>query len=64
MLILQDNSILEIEVAVPERDIVRRADTGETSEQTTERLVPKVIVSSLFYSVLFNVKYDRPQLQS
>lgn len=47
VLILQDNSTLEIEVAVPERDFVRRSRLAETKEQMTERLAPKVIVSSL-----------------
>ncbi len=47
VLILQDNSILEIEVAVPERDFVRRKQQSESKEQMTERLAPKVIVSSL-----------------
>jgi RND family efflux transporter MFP subunit len=48
VLILQDTSILEIEVAVPERDLVRHKGLeGETKEQTTERLAPQVIVSAL-----------------
>jgi RND family efflux transporter MFP subunit len=47
VLILQDISILEIEVAVPERDLVRRRDENETKEQTTQRVSPKVIVSAL-----------------
>jgi RND family efflux transporter MFP subunit len=45
VLILQDNSVLEIEVAVPERDLVRRKT--ETGEQTPERPDATVIVSSL-----------------
>ncbi len=47
VLILQDNSILEIEVAVPERDFVRRKEQAESKEQMTERLAPTVIVSAL-----------------
>ncbi len=47
VLILQDNSVLEIEIAVPERDLVRRKYPDETKEQTTERLIPKVIVSAV-----------------
>lgn len=47
VLIFQDNSVLEIEVAVPERDFVRRMSNVETREQLTERLSPKVIISSL-----------------
>ena len=47
VLILQDDSVLEIEVAVPERDVVRRKAQTETKEQTSERLAPKVIVSAI-----------------
>lgn len=47
VLILQDNSILEVEVAVPERDIVRRKNETDTKEEISERLQAKVIVSSL-----------------
>jgi RND family efflux transporter MFP subunit len=47
VLILQDNSVLEIEVAVPERDFVGRKYQNETKEQLSERLAPEVIVSSL-----------------
>ncbi len=47
VLILQDNSVLEIEVAVPERDVVRRKNETESKEDMTARLMPKVIVSSL-----------------
>jgi RND family efflux transporter MFP subunit len=47
VLILQDNSILEVEVAVPERDFVRRKDESESKEEASERLQAKVIVSSL-----------------
>ena len=47
VLILQDNSVLEIEVAVPERDLVRRKNQNETKEGMAERVAPKVIVSSL-----------------
>jgi len=47
VLILQDNSILEIEVAIPERDYVRREAKDETKEKMTERVKPTVIVSSL-----------------
>lgn len=47
VLILQDNSVLEIEVAVPERDFVRRKYQNETKEQTSERLQAKVLVSAV-----------------
>ena len=47
VLILQDNSVLEIEVAVPERDLVRRKNETETKDETSERLEAKVIVSAL-----------------
>ncbi len=47
VLILQDNSVLEIEVAVPERDFVRRESQNESHEDLTRRINPKVIVSSL-----------------
>lgn len=47
VLILQDISKLEIEVAVPERDFVRGKGRSETKEQTTQRLAPKVIVSAI-----------------
>ena len=47
VLILQDNSVLEIEVAVPERDFVRRKGHSETREEMTKRVAPKVIVSAL-----------------
>lgn len=47
VLVLQDISKLEIEVAVPERDFVRRKYQNETKEEMSKRLAPKVIVSSL-----------------
>ncbi len=47
VLILQDNSILEVEVAVPERDFVGRKNQNETKEEMSERLNPKVIVSAI-----------------
>jgi RND family efflux transporter MFP subunit len=47
VLIFQDNSILEIEIAVPERDFVRRKNENETLEETAQRINPKVILSSL-----------------
>jgi RND family efflux transporter MFP subunit len=47
VLILQDNSILEIEIAIPERDFVRRTKEEETEEQITKRVNPQVIVSAL-----------------
>ncbi|NOX56710.1 MAG: efflux RND transporter periplasmic adaptor subunit [Planctomycetes bacterium] len=47
VLILQDLSSLEIEVAVPERDFVRGKADSETKEQVTKRLNPQVIVSAL-----------------
>ncbi len=47
VLILQDVSVLEIEVAVPERDFVRKQLDVETKDETTKRLAPTVIVSAL-----------------
>lgn len=47
VLILQDNSVLEIVVAVPERDLVNRKNEGETKQQTSERLQAKVLVSAV-----------------
>ena len=47
VIILQDNSTLEIEVAVPERDFIQRHSEDATKEDITKRLNPKVIVSSL-----------------
>jgi RND family efflux transporter MFP subunit len=47
VLILQDDSVLEVEVAVPERDFVRRQSQNETKEELTKRLDPDVIVSAL-----------------
>jgi len=47
VLILQDNSVLEIEVAVPERDYVRQNKKNETKEEITKRLTPHAIISSL-----------------
>ncbi|NIR32387.1 MAG: efflux RND transporter periplasmic adaptor subunit [Gammaproteobacteria bacterium] len=46
ILILQDTSTLEIEVNVPERDIVH-SDPNRSKEQITARTEPKVIVSAL-----------------
>ncbi len=47
VVIVQDISVLEIQVAVPERDFVRRQLRKETKEELTKRLMPKVIVSAL-----------------
>ncbi len=47
VLILQDISILEIEVSVPERDFAQRRPGELTKEQLTERLQPKVIISAV-----------------
>jgi RND family efflux transporter MFP subunit len=47
VLIFQDDSELEIDVALPERDVVRRTGIEETKEQMSARLRPKVIVSAL-----------------
>jgi RND family efflux transporter MFP subunit len=47
VLILQDNSILEVEIAVPERDFVRRRPEQETKADVTARFMPTVIISSL-----------------
>lgn len=47
VLILQDNSVLEIQVAVPERDLVQRKNLDEGKMELSDRLQVKVIVSSL-----------------
>ena len=47
VLIVVDLSLLEIDVAVPERDYVRRKQPIESKEELTKRLAPKVIVSAL-----------------
>ena len=47
ILILNDLSLLEIEVAVPERDYVRRKEKVETKEEMTKRLMPKVVLSAV-----------------
>jgi len=47
VLILQDISTLEIEVAVPERDFVRQQVQDADKDAMTKRLAPKVIVSAL-----------------
>lgn len=47
VLILQDDSILEIEVAVPERDFARSRGAAESKEEITKRLSPKVIITSI-----------------
>jgi RND family efflux transporter MFP subunit len=46
VLILQDMSVLEIEIDVPERDIARASGQG-TVEDVTARVQPKVILSAL-----------------
>jgi RND family efflux transporter MFP subunit len=46
VLILQDTSMLEIKVAIPERDVAASADTRRT-EDMTARVQPEVVVSSL-----------------
>jgi RND family efflux transporter MFP subunit len=46
VLILQDNSVLEIEVDVPERDMVQ-ATSEETKEEVTAKIEPEIIVSAL-----------------
>ncbi len=46
VMILQDISLLEIEISVPERDMTRGATT-RTVEQITEKAQPRVEVSSL-----------------
>jgi RND family efflux transporter MFP subunit len=47
VLILQDNSVLEIEIAVPERDFAARRKAEETGESSADELDPKVIVSAI-----------------
>lgn len=47
VLILQDNSTLEIDVAIPERDVAGRKNVQETKEETTARLNPKIMVSAI-----------------
>ena len=47
VLILQDISILEIEIDVPERDFSRRPRSTASKEELTERIKPQVIVSSI-----------------
>lgn len=47
VLILQDISTLEIEVAVPERDFTRQRVDMTDKEELTKQLAPKVIVSAL-----------------
>ena len=47
VLILQDTSTLEIEVAVPERDFAKGSRQELSKEELTKRLAPKVIVTSL-----------------
>jgi RND family efflux transporter MFP subunit len=46
ILLLQDESGLEIDVAIAERDWAR-AEPGLTNEQLTERMKPRVVVSSI-----------------
>lgn len=47
VLTLQDNSTLEIVVAVPERDFVARKHRDATRDELTKLLAPQVIVSAL-----------------
>ena len=47
VMIVQDNSTLEIEVAVPERDFVQRRPEDETPDEVSKRIDPKVILSAL-----------------
>lgn len=46
VVVLQDNSILEIEVGVPERDFAR-GDVNRTPDEMTRRAQPRVEISSL-----------------
>jgi len=46
ILILQDDSSLEVVVAVPERDVASRRP-GRTNQETTDRIHPEVIISSI-----------------
>jgi RND family efflux transporter MFP subunit len=47
VLILQDTSVLEIQVDVPERDVVNRPGTPVSKEELTARVSPKVMISAL-----------------
>jgi len=47
VLILQNDKLLEIKVNVPERDLAERRSQAVTVEELTQRLAPRVIVSSL-----------------
>ncbi len=47
VLILQDTSTLEIEIALPERDVVQSERQDETKEQASERFQAAVIVSAV-----------------
>jgi RND family efflux transporter MFP subunit len=47
VLILQDDSSLEIKVNVPERDLARRTTARTRPEEATARLQPRVVVTSL-----------------
>ncbi len=47
VLILQDTSVLEIEVDVPERDFARRPRSEATKEELTKQLAPEVVVSAV-----------------
>ena len=47
VMILQDTSLLEIEISVPERDMTAGAPTTSTMAEITERAQPKVEVSSI-----------------
>ncbi len=47
VLILQDISILEIEIDVPERDFAQRPRNNLSKDEMTERVKPLVIVSSV-----------------
>ena len=47
VLIFEDDSLLEIKVSVPERDMAGRRPSRKDLEEVNERLQPKVIVTSL-----------------
>jgi len=47
VLIFEDDSLLEIKVSVPERDMAGRRPSREDLDQVNERLQPKVVVTAL-----------------
>ena len=47
VLVFEDDSLLEIKVAVPERDLAGRRPTDQSSDVMTERIKPEVVVSAI-----------------